>query len=344
MPNKRILFYSSVKDPKLFDLTGFYIEDLKALRLAGFNVKATNNPLKFLLFWNFDIGFFYFYKKSFLPAFITFLTFKKVVFTGGIDELSSSVNISSKNKFVFKVLFILNYLISDTCNIVSFEDLKNTSELLKSIGINQLQKLIYFPHSIDVKIFCLDSQIPKEDIICTICWMDNISNVQRKGVDVTIRIFKKILEKNNNFKLYIIGSWGAGKDYLDLIVNELNISNSVIFTGAIGELDKVNLLNRSKFYFQLSKYEGFGIAVIEAMALNNYIIHSGKGGLNDTVGENGYLVNDFNNVDDLVDDILSISTNFSNINLQLIQNSLKVHDLFSTKTRADNFKSIINNV
>jgi glycosyltransferase involved in cell wall biosynthesis len=344
MPNKRILFYSSVKDPKLFDLTGFYIEDLKALRLAGFNVKATNNPLKFLLFWNFDIGFFYFYKKSFLPAFITFLTFKKVVFTGGIDELSSSVNISSKNKFVFKVLFILNYLISDTCNIVSFEDLKNTSELLKSIGINQLQKLIYFPHSIDVKIFCLDSQIPKEDIICTICWMDNISNVQRKGVDVTIRIFKKILENNNNFKLYIIGSWGAGKDYLDLIVNELNISNSVIFTGAIGELDKVNLLNRSKFYFQLSKYEGFGIAVIEAMALNNYIIHSGKGGLNDTVGENGYLVNDFNNVDDLVDDILSISTNFSNINLQLIQNSLKVHDLFSTKTRADNFKSIINNV
>lgn len=340
----RILFYSSVKDPKLFDLTGFYVEDLKALNLAGYNVKQTNNPFQFLLFWKFDVGFFYFYKKSFLPAFITFLTFKKVIFTGGIDDLSSSLNISFKNKFVFKFLFILNYLISDFCNIVSSEDLKNTSLLLKSIGINKPRKLIYFPHSIDIQNFRLNNDTFKEDIICTICWMDNISNVQRKGVDVTIRVFKKILNKNSNFKLFIIGSWGAGKDYLNDIVNELNISNSVFFTGALSEFDKINLLKKSKFYFQLSKYEGFGIAVIEAMALNNYIIHSGKGGLIDTVGNNGYLLNDFNNVDNLVDDILSINSNFSIINPLLNQNSIKVQDLFSTKTRADNFKSILNDV
>ena len=340
----RILFYSSVNDPKLFDLTGFYVEDLKALILAGYSVKQTNNPFQFLLFWNFDIGFFYFYKKSFLPALFCFLTLKKVVFTGGIDDLSEFVNNSVKNKFVFKFLFILNYLISDFCNIVSSQDLRNTSSLLKSIGISNPRKLIYFPHSIDIQDLRLNNDTYKEDIICTICWMDNISNVQRKGVDVTLRVFKKILEKDSNFKLFIIGSWGAGKDYLNDIVNELNICNSVFFTGALTEIEKINLLKKSKFYFQLSKYEGFGIAVIEAMALKNYIIHSGKGGLIDTVGNNGYLVNDLNKFDDLIDHILSINFDFSIINPLLIQNSIKVQNLFSTKTRSDNFKRILNDI
>jgi hypothetical protein len=153
MEKNRILFYSSVKDPKLFKLTGFYIEDLKALKRAGFNVQATNNPFTFFLFWKFDIGFFYFYKKSFFPALITFLWSKKIFFTGGIDELSPLIEISKRNKMLFEMMFVLNYIIANRCNIVSYEDLKNTTTILKAFRINSPNKLIYFPHSIDLDRF-----------------------------------------------------------------------------------------------------------------------------------------------------------------------------------------------
>lgn len=344
MKNNRILFYSSVKDRKLFELTGFYVEDIKALKEAGYYVNVTNNPFLFFLFWTYDIGFFYFYKKSFFPAFISFLTLKKIVFTGGTDELSPLVEVTKKNRFITKFLFVLNYLISNNCNIVSNEDFKNTSELLKSYGITEPLKLKYFPHSIDVNKFYKFPVVAKEDIICTICWMGSVSNVKRKGVDVTIAIFNKILQKNKNFKLFVVGSWGPGKDYLQKIVNDLDLNHSIYFTGEINEIDKINLLNRSKFYFQLSKYEGFGIAVIEAMALNNYIFHTGKGGLIDTVGDNGYLVNDIINIDKVVNEFLRINSELSNFESFLNENSLKVNDLYSTATRAINFKSILNDI
>lgn len=341
--NKKILFYSSISDIDLFQLTGFYVEDIKALTNVGYNVKTTNNPFLFLFFWNYDVSFLYFYKKSFFPAFISFLFFKKIIFTGGIDELSPLVEVSKINRFINKVLFVLNYLISDNCNIVSHEDLKNTSKLLNSIGINNPKKLKYFPHSIDVNNLNDSLKLPKENIICTICWMGSISNVKRKGVDVTIQIFKKIIETNPKFKLYIIGSLGPGKDYLNKIINDLDLNNFVYFTGPIGENDKIDILNRSKFYFQLSKYEGFGIAVIEAMALNNYIFHTGKGGLMDTVGINGYIIDDINNVSKVVDEFQRINHDFESFDSLLFENTLKVNELFSTNSRSANFKNIIEN-
>lgn len=342
--NKKILFYSSISDLNMFKLTGFYVEDIKALNNAGYNVKTTNNPFLYLFFWNYNISYFYFYKKSFFPAFISYLFFKKIIFTGGIDELSPLVEVSATNRFIFKFLFVLNYIISDKCNIVSHEDFKNTSKLLNSIGIKNPKKLKYFPHSIDVNKFNDTLKLPKENIICTICWMGAISNVKRKGVDVTIQIFKKIVELNPEFKLYIIGSWGPGKDYLNKIINDLDISDFVYFTGPIDENFKLNILNRSKFYFQLSKYEGFGIAVIEAMALNNYIFHTGKGGLMDTVGINGYILEDLTNIDKVVNEFKRINDNFQCFDSVLSQNASNVNELFSTISRSNNLKNIIDNV
>lgn len=343
MKNNKVLFYSSVSDINLFKLTGFYVEDIKALKNAGFNVKTTNNPFMFFFFWRYNVGFFYFYKKSLFPAFISFLTQKKIIFTGGIDELSTQIEISKKDRYTAIILFFLNYLISDYCNIVSYEDLKNTTNLLRIIGVKNPQKLKYFPHSIDVNKFNGYSKLPKKNVITTICWMASVGNVKRKGVDVTLKIFHKIVERNSDFKLYIIGSWGPGKDYLEKIVNDLNLKNFVFFTGPIDENEKINILNTSKFYFQLSKYEGFGIAVIEAMALNNYIFHTGRGGLMDTVGANGYLIEDKNKLDEIVNEFEKINLHFEEYNSFLDENSSKVNRLFSTTSRSNNLKTIINN-
>lgn len=343
MKSNSVLFYSSVKDVSLFELTGFYVEDIKALKEAGYNVTTTNNPFLFLLFWTYDVSFFYFYKKSLVPALFSLLAGKKIVYTGGIDELSVEVEISNKHRLISKTFFILNYFLADYCNIVSKEDWKNTTNLLKEIGIRNPKKLVYFPHSIDVFKFSKYNSFVKEDIITSICWMDSVANVKRKGVDATVRVFKNIVDKNKKYKLYIVGSWGPGKEYLDVIVKELDLQNNVFFTGPINDAEKIDLLSRSKFYFQLSKYEGFGIAVIEAMILHNYIFHTGKGGLLDTIGEKGCLINDTNNIEEIVREFEEVIRNDNNEDIMLIENANKVKELFSTLSRSNNFKTIIKN-
>ena len=71
-------------------------------------------------------------------------------------------------------------------------------------------------------------------------------------------------------------------DLLEQLIQKLKITNKVIFTGEIEEDKKITLLKNNRYYFQLSTYEGFGIAALEALAAGNIVIHSGKGGLNDS--------------------------------------------------------------
>lgn len=342
MNKNRVLFFSSVSNPDLFRITGFYVLDIKALINAGFEVEVTNKFTPFLKFWKYDIAFLYFYKKSILPGIISWIFNKYIFYTGGIDELNISNKYSFISKLKFNIFFVLNYLISNTCNIVSKEDFNNVSNLLDKYKINK-DKIKYFPHCIDNINYFKFSEISKGNIITTICWMGTEDNVRRKGVDKALYIFKEICNLNPEFNLYIVGTYGKGKSYLDNIIKILNLSNNVIFTGPISENDKLNLLNKSKFYFQISKYEGFGIAVIEAMFFKNFIIHSGEGGLKDTIRDGGLIVTNKQSEKQIAKEIMNINNNINNVLPILDKNKDFVNENFSLNTRSQNFKLTIEN-
>ena len=340
----RILFYSSVSDKNLFNITGFYVHDIKALEKENHQVITTNTYLTFLKFWEYDVAFLYFYKKSIIPGLISFFFKKLIIYTGGIDELSNEIQISRLNYFIYKYLFILNYTISDYCNIVSQNDLVNTKKILNEIGFNSTKKLIYFPHCIDVDYFLQNvNDINKENIITTICWMGSVANVKRKGVDKSLMLFEKILKIYPDFKFYIIGTQGEGKLYLDTLITKYNLVNNVIYTGPINDLEKIKLLNRSKFYFQISEYEGFGVAVIEAMLCDNFIIHSGKGGLIDTIGNNGLVIDNNHNFDNTIDKFTKIYKDILNDNSLLEKNKKHIATNFNINSRSLNFNQLILN-
>jgi glycosyltransferase involved in cell wall biosynthesis len=338
---KRVLFYSSVKDYSLFKLTGFYVEDVKVLEEAGYAVICTNKYLQYLKFWKYDIAFLYFYRKSLIPALFARFFLKKVVYTGGIDEFSENIVLNKTSRTIFRVLFKLNYLFADSCNIVSKGDFNNVIKVLEEFPKMSSSKLSYAPHSINIVDYNFANSFVKENIITTICWMSAISNVKRKGVDKTIQLFKKIKATHTDYKLYLIGSTGEGSDYLKGIIKKEGLEDSVIFTGPIDENHKINLLSRSKYYMQLSAYEGFGVAVIEAIMLKNFIFHTGNGGLRDTIADGGYLIKDFNEYYDAVMFFDELENGQSNVAKQLEENKQFVIDNFSRSSRAKYFKNII---
>ncbi len=182
----------------------------------------------------------------------------------------------------------------------------------------------------------------KKSYITTIVWMETSEiNVIRKGVDKLIYVFNEYSKLSNDLTIKIIGSTGNGTEYLKKLIKEFNLEDKVIFTGRISEESKIQYLKESKFYFQLSLYEGFGIAALEALAAGNIVFHSGKGGLSEAIGENGILVSDINNYKNIAIDLNYININYDNYS-ELLKNGIKhVENNFSYKVRLNGIEEIV---
>jgi glycosyltransferase involved in cell wall biosynthesis len=338
--NKRkILFFSSVKNINTFNTTSFYDLDIKALAQSGHSVIVTNKISSFFKFWKYDIAFLYFYKKSIFPASIAKLFLKKIYFTGGIDELSLYVSKSTFQLISQQVLFKMCYILSDKCNIVSSSDLVNTIDVLNFFPKVNSKKLSFWPHGIQVEDLEFDSKIKNNLFLTTICWMGSVGNVKRKGLDRCLYFLKSVIVHENDAKLIIIGALGEGSIFLNNIITELNLENHVIFTGEIANNEKVNYLIKSKYFLQLSRYEGFGMAVIEAMLYHCRIIHSNIGGLKDTIGENGLIFSNFDDYNRLAFEFVEYNKISDSSESILIENHRTVVNKFSITSRAEYFKN-----
>ena len=94
---------------------------------------------------------------------------------------------------------------------------------------------------------------------------------EEKNPIFLIDIFKEIIKINNNSYLLLVGD-GSLKSKLEEYVDELDISNKVIFTGYS---DKVyDLLNCMDIFILPSKYEGLGISLIEAQTNGLFVYTS----------------------------------------------------------------------
>ena len=127
----------------------------------------------------------------------------------------------------------------------------------------------------------------------------------RKNIPTAIKAFAKYLEINPNSQLKFIIAGGKGYNYdkqIDVIIDEYNLQNKVIFVGFITDEEKILLLKQAKIFIYLSLYEGFGIPLIEAMSLNTPVIASNTSCLPEVVEEAGILIDPYN-IDDIAESI-----------------------------------------
>lgn len=334
----RVIFYSSVKDKDLFRVTGFYSTDINILEDLGYKVYLSNSFKDFFKFWQYDITFIYFWTKGLIPAIISKIFFKKVLFTGGIDKLDRNYNKSKYDYIIRKIIFKLCTICSDANIIVSKSDLYN----IKETGY-RINKIYYLSHVIDFEKYAYDGSL-KKNIITTVVWMDGKINVIRKGVDKLLYVYKEYLKLNKNTTIQIIGSIGEGTNYLKNIAKALDIEEQIIFTGRISEEEKIKSLKESKFYFQLSLYEGFGIAAIEALAAGNIVIHSGRGGLADGIASYGILIEDIDEYKNIALKLNKINNDYESYSEFICKGVKHVNDHFSYDVRRNGILYIITDI
>ena len=218
---RRILFYASVKDVNLFSVQQFYVIDINLLKDSGFKVRTTNSIRDFFYFWEYDISFIYFFRYGLFAAIVSKVMFKKVYFTGGIDDLDKSYA-SDKNYRIQRILFKFCYFFSDHCFVVSSSDARNVAAIFNG---KLPPRISISRHVIEIEKLQPEKSQIKEDVFTTIAWMETISNVKRKGIDLALILFKHLTEIPGfeRSKFYIVGKEGIGSEFLRKICHDLNL-------------------------------------------------------------------------------------------------------------------------
>lgn len=115
-----------------------------------------------------------------------------------------------------------------------------------------------------------------------------------KGYEKVITAMKDLHNDVMNIKYVIIGKYDdKEKQRLDKFISDLELSDSVIFTGFVPDEEIAEYFSLADAYIMPSTKEGFGIVFIEAMYYGMPVIAGSKDGSVDALsnGELGTLVN-----------------------------------------------------
>jgi len=113
----------------------------------------------------------------------------------------------------------------------------------------------------------------------------------RKNLDGAIEAFSqaRLLHSDDadflKYKLVIIGSTNEQsiKQYKQTVADK-NLTEQVVFTGFVSEKRLIELYREADLFFYPSKYEGFGLPLLEAMLSGDYIISADNSSLPEVCG------------------------------------------------------------
>jgi len=161
----------------------------------------------------------------------------------------------------------------------------------------------------------------------------------RKGLDLVLKAFKKVLEKIDAM-LLVVGKGDQTK--ARILAKSLGVSEKVVFTGFVDEATLKKFYAICDVYVCPSRLEGFGLTVLEAMAAGKPIVATNVGAIQEIVksGENGILVavNDIDGMSNaictflqdkmLAEDVGKINANYVKKKFSWEKNAKEIEQLY----------------
>ena len=228
------------------------------------------------------------------------------------------------------------YRFVDKVTVLTEYDKKSISKFLKNV--------IVIPNPLSYKPLSTEEFIETDKYRKNLLACGNISRYQIKGFDNLILAFAKIVRSCPNCILDIAGGGNQESfDYLKELAIKNGVENQVHFLGFCKNIN--NVMKEHKIFVLSSRYEGFGMALTEAMAMGCACISfnciAGPGEIIQD-GIDGILVED-QNIDELADKILLLINNDVK-RKELAKNAISSVKRFDIKDIADKWCSLINSI
>lgn len=284
---------------------------IKNLDIVRINVNK-NIPFKAFQFWlelpkvlkdkhktkKFDLIHFnglsyWFFKRKLIniPQVITIHhTIKNAIISNKLSILSRIIDLSGENSIFIpliekRAIKSVDKIIADSKftkkQIIKFYGLKPSEINVIRLGTEKKYK----NYNINIRKFKHENKLPDKKMILFVGRI----NDTRKGLDVLINSFQKVLDRTDAI-LVIIGE--GDKSKFEEISKKLNIIENIFFMGYVDNNTLNKFYQSCDVYVTPSRLEGFGLTILEAISNGAPIIASNVSAIPEIIedGKNGLLV------------------------------------------------------
>ena len=274
----------------------FYAQDIKILQELGHDVILATRYSE--IPWDADLYYCWWWTFSFMPLWKAKWKGKPLLITGTFDHILPKGLINYYDRPLLQRLWLRCSLWLANANVfVSEMEYKSVTEQLGC------RNPFYSPH-----IIYTDEYKPaleecrEEHLIFTVAWLHEV-NAKRKGIFEVIRAAALVKKVYPSIQFCIAGEKSSAYPALKALVAALQLEETVHLLGVISKEEKIRYLQRCAVYLQPSRFEGFGVAILEAMACGCPVVTSSVGAIPEVVGDVATLV-DCDDVERLAEAIM----------------------------------------
>jgi glycosyltransferase involved in cell wall biosynthesis len=258
---------------------------------------------------------------------------KRIVITGTFNYRCPANENDYDNRTLLKRLLI-RYAVRDaTVNVLV--SMREYDALKEDWG---LTNLFYSPHTVKVTKYSY-SDNRDDALVFTVSGMTE-GIIRRKRIMDIIAAAKVLAERGRKCRFVIAGRRGNGYEKLQEAVSNNGLGSLIELIQDISEKEKIRYMQSCTIYLQPSRYEGFGLAIAEAMSCGAPVISSDVGAVKEVVGEAGILLekSDPSVIADAVDHLLGAKALRSQLG-QLARD--RIERLFPEERRKADLKNIL---
>ena len=252
----------------------FYAQDIDILNDAGFDIEFVS---KLHDLRPADLFFVWWWTWALAPIIYAKALRRPVLVTGTLD-----VNYFDARPWWHQAGMRRAFALADANVFVS------EMELAQIPARFPVRNPVCIPHCVDHLTYS-PSGLRRDDLVFTVGWLQQ-PNATRKCLPETIRAAAIVRQRRPDVQFVLAGAKGNYADDAAALIRSLGAEDFIRLPGAISKDEKIRLMRECAVYLQPTRYEGFGLAILEAMSCGAPVVTSPCGAVPEVVGDTAVFV------------------------------------------------------
>ncbi len=272
----KVSFFCRVESRDILDRVDFYAQDLRILADLGCDVDVAVSPRALRPA---DLYFGWWWTWGFAPTLLGKMLRRPVVLTGVFDAWKWPMRTPMARA--------LHRFALEQATVNVFLSRFEHESMPRQFSVSRPE---YCPLIVDTELYHPGVAGRESFLLCVAGSGMHGGNSERKCIAELIHAFARLRERRRDITLKIVGRQGSDFPRLLALARSLEVAEAIEFTGVVSVERKVELLQRCALYLQPSRFEGFGLSILEAMSCGAAVVTSPVGAVPELVGDSAELV------------------------------------------------------